>query len=164
MEIKNNELAVYMVNKEYLKHLSKIDKNVRQKDERKYYGIIVTNNKKDYCIPFTCKIKKRNKKLTINIREENTIIAQLTLNNMIPVKDSVVKLVDLKSDKDKEYLKEEIRYLRKEDVKKSILDKTENIFKVLSDEKHPDYSFFKCLCGDFKILEKECNNWTEVYK
>lgn len=127
MKIKNDELMVYKVNKDYLDYLSKIDKNVRQKDERKYYGIIVANNNKDYCIPFTCKIKKKNRKFTIDIKDENIVIAQLTLNNMIPVKESVVELIDLKKDKDKEYLKQEIRYLRKEEVKKNIIEKAQNM-------------------------------------
>lgn len=163
MEIKNGELMVYKVNKDYLNYLSKIDKNVRQKDERKYYGIIVTNNNRDYCIPFTCKIKKRNKKLTINIKEdaEEKIIAQLTLNNMIPVDCEMIELVDVDSDKDRDYLSKELRYLRKKEVKKSIIDKTENMLNVLSNKNHPDYEFFKSLCGNFEILEKECDNWVK---
>lgn len=161
MEIKDGQLIVYKVNNRYLNYLSKIDKNVRQKYERKYYGIIITNNGQDYCIPFTSKIKNRNKKLTINIKEDNNskIIAQLTLNNMIPVYSSLVEIVDLNKDKDKDYLNKEIRYLRKEEVKKSIISKAENIFNVLSNKNHPDYIFFKSLCGNFKILEQECIKW-----
>ena len=159
MEIKNGQLMIYRVDKDYLKHLAQIDKNVRKKYERKYYGIIITNNNIDYCIPFTSRIKNRNGKLTINIQDKNVTIAQLTLNNMIPVKASVVELVDISKEKDKDYLNKEIRYLRRKEVKKIIIEKTENIFYVLSNESHDDYKFFKELCGNFKILEDECKRW-----
>lgn len=46
----------------YLEYLSKYDKNVRKKSNRKYYGILITKEKTDYCIPFTSKVKKRNPK------------------------------------------------------------------------------------------------------
>lgn len=161
MKIKNGKLMLYTVEKNYLNFLSEIDKNVRQKDNRKYYGIIITNNSIDYCIPFTCKIKKRSSKLTVNIRDEKNekIIAQLTLNNMIPVHTSLVKLIDVDADTDKDYLISELRFLRKPDVVKSILEKAQNIFDVLADNNHCDYSFFKKLCGDFDILEQKCSEW-----
>ena len=164
MQIKNNQLMVYRVDKEYLNHLSKIDKNVRKKYERKYYGIIITNNGKDYCIPFTSKVKNRNTKLTINIRENSKIIAQLTLNNMIPVHNSLVELVDINKEKDRDYLNREIIFLRKKEIKRSILEKATNLFYVLKEPKHPDYKFFKSLCGNFEILEEECNNWIKNRK
>lgn len=161
LEIKNGKLLLYMVDRKYLNHLSKIDKNVRFKADRKYYGIIVTNNNIDYCIPLTCKIRRRNEKLTINIKDsknENTI-AQLTLNNMIPVHTSLVKLVDVDNDIDRNYLISELRYLRKPEVVNGILEKSQKMLDVLSNEKHHDYSFFKGLCGDFKMLEQECVEW-----
>ena len=159
MEIKNGKLLLYTVDRDYLNFLSEIDENVRHKDERKYYGIIITDNRIDYCIPFTCKIKKRSSKLTVNITNNGIVIAQLTLNNMIPVHTSLIKLVDVKNDKDKDYLNNELRYLRKKEVISSILKKAQNIFDVLSDEKNIDYEFFKKLCGNFKILEQKCNEW-----
>ena len=164
MKIKNNQLMVYKVDKDYLNYLSKIDKNVRKKDERKYYGIIITNNGKDYCIPFTSKIKRRNAKLTINIIENKKIIAQLTLNNMIPVDNSIVELVNISNEKDKDYLNREIIFLRKKEVKQSIIDKASNLFLVLNNPKHTDYKFFKSLCGNFDILEQECINWIKDKK
>lgn len=91
MRIKNEKLRIYEVDEKYLKYLGRYDKNVRTKSNRKYYGILITNNNIDYCIPFTSKVKKRNLKLTVNIKEKDNVIAQLTINNMIPVNSSVVK-------------------------------------------------------------------------
>ena len=61
----------------YLEYLSKYDKNVRKKSNRKYYGILITKEKTDYCIPFTSKVKKRNPKLTINIKNKKEVEKQL---------------------------------------------------------------------------------------
>lgn len=114
MQIKDGQLVVYRVKEEYLDYLSKFDANVRKKSNRKYYGILVTKNNIDYCIPFTCKIRKRNHKLTINIKNEGKIIAQLTINNMIPVSSNAIDVVDINKDKDKYYLYAELEYLKKE--------------------------------------------------
>ena len=85
MRIKEGKFSVYEIDPMYLEYLSKYDKNVRKKSNRKYYGILITKEKTDYCIPFTSKVKKRNPKLTIN--------------NMIPVIDDVVHKVNIKNDK-----------------------------------------------------------------
>ena len=161
MKIKNGNFKIYKINKDYLEYLSKLDKNVRQKYQRKYYGILVTRGNIDYCIPFTSKIKKRNSKLTIDIIDNNKIIAQLTLNNMIPVNSKVIELLDISKEKYKDYLNKEIRYLRNNKVKKKILEKSDNLFYVLNNSKHIDYEFFKHLCPNYKLLEKEAIKWLD---
>ena len=70
MRIKEGKFSVYEIDPMYLEYLSKYDKNVRKKSNRKYYGILITKEKTDYCIPFTSKVKKRNPKLTINIKNK----------------------------------------------------------------------------------------------
>ena len=77
MRIKEGKFSVYEIDPMYLEYLSKYDKNVRKKSNRKYYGILITKEKTDYCIPFTSKVKKRNPKLTINIKNKKTKIAIL---------------------------------------------------------------------------------------
>ena len=80
MRIKEGKFSVYEIDPMYLEYLSKYDKNVRKKSNRKYYGILITKEKTDYCIPFTSKVKKRKPKLTINIKNKKEVIAQLTRN------------------------------------------------------------------------------------
>ena len=159
MEIKNGKLIVYDVDNDYRNYLRKYEPRVSMKEERRFYGILVTNNGIDYCIPFTCKIKKRSTKLTINIRNKGGIIAQLLINNMIPVKEEVISIVDVKNDKQKEYLNNEIIYLRKETIINEILEKTEKVLKILEDEKHSDYQFFKQICCDYQLLEQKCQEY-----
>lgn len=159
LKIKNEKLKVYKVKEEYLQYLSQFDKNVRKKADRKYYGILVTKNSVDYCIPFTCKIKRRNHKLTINIKEKGKIIAQLTINNMIPVNDDVIELVNIDQDKDKYYLYAEIEYLKQRSVINKLLKRADNAIKVMSDKNENDYYFFKQLCCNYSLLEEKCEQY-----
>lgn len=161
MKIKDGQLVVYRVKEEYLDYLSKFDANVRKKSNRKYYGILVTKNNIDYCIPFTCKIKKRNHKLTINIKNEGKIIAQLTINNMIPVSSNAIDVVDINKDKDKYYLYAELEYLKKRSVINKLLARAENAIKVINNEEDEDYNFFKNLCCDFPLLEVKSREWKD---
>ena len=146
MRIKEGKFSVYEIDPMYLEYLSKYDKNVRKKSNRKYYGILITKEKTDYCIPFTSKVKKRNPKLTINIKNKKEVIAQLTINNMIPVIDDVVHKVNIKNDKSKYYLYRELYFLRKYDVIQEILNKAEKVLNVLNNKNNIDFDFFKVVC------------------
>lgn len=134
MRIKEGKFSVYEIDPMYLKYLSKYDKNVRKKSNRKYYGILITKEKTDYCIPFTSKVKKRNPKLTINI----------------------------KNDKSKYYLYRELYFLRKYDVIQEILNKAEKVLNVLNDKNNIDFDFFKVVCCNFKLLEMKSNEWKNI--
>ena len=79
MRIKEGKFSVYEIDPMYLEYLSKYDKNVRKKSNRKYYGILITKEKTDYCIPFTSKVKKRNPKLTINIKNKKENLDRLNI-------------------------------------------------------------------------------------
>ena len=163
MEIKNGKLVVYDVDNNYRNYLRKYEPKVSMKEERRFYGILVTNNGIDYCIPFTCKIKRRNSKLTVNIRNKGKVIAQLLINNMIPVKEKVISIVDVKNDKQREYLNNEIIYLRKEAIVNEILEKTEKVLKILEDKTHHDYRFFKGICCDYQLLEQKCQEYIKIH-
>ncbi len=153
LKIKNGHLMIYEVNSEYRKYLEKFESKVSQKEGRKFYGIIIKKDEHEYCIPFTSKVKKRNSKLTINIKNKNKIIAQLLLNNMIPVTEEQTKLVEIEKEKYSDYLKSEIIYLTNKNVIEEIVIKTSNIFNVMKYKKHLDYNFFKNICCDFEKLE-----------
>ena len=149
---------MYAISEKYTNYLRKFDNKVSEKEDRKFYGILITNDNMDYYIPFTSKVeKKTSSKLTVNIKDkENKVIAKLLLNNMIPVNEKDSYIVDINNSKYKDYFNKEIEYLRKETVIKEILRKTDNVFKVLENPKSFDYTFFRNLCCDFKKLEEKC--------
>ncbi len=153
LKIKNGHLMVYEVNSEYRKYLEQFEAKVSQKEGRKFYGIIIKKDEHEYCIPFTSKVKKRNSKLTINIKNKGKTIAQLLLNNMIPVAEEQTKLVDFEKEIYVDYLKSEIIYLTNKKVIEEIITKVSNIFKVLENKEHIDYSFFRSICCNFNKLE-----------
>lgn len=154
LKIKNGHLMVYEVDSKYRKYLEQFDNRVSQKNSRKFYGIIIKKDKFDYCIPFTSKVKHRNSKLTINIRNKKKIIAQLLLNNMIPINDNNIKLVDVEKEKYADYLKSEIIYLNNLKVSKEIIKKAQNMFNVLENKNNKDFEFYRSICCDFNKLEK----------
>lgn len=158
MEIKNGQLIMYDISEEYKDYLRTFDSKVSEKENRKFYGILIVKDNIDYYIPFTSKVdKKTSSKLTINIKSKNDeIIAKLLLNNMIPVNEKDSRIVDVSNSKYKDYFNNEISYLRKENVIQELLKKAENIFSVLDNPNHIDYKFFKSLCCDFKLLEQKC--------
>ena len=153
LKIKNGHLMVYEVNSKYRNYLEQFETRVSQKEGRKFYGIIIKKDEHEYCIPFTSKVKQRNSKLTINIKNKNKIIAQLLLNNMIPVTEEQIKLVEIEKEKYADYLKSEIVYLTNKNVTQEIITKVSNIFNVLEDNKNIDYAFFKSICCNFEKLE-----------
>ena len=157
LKIKNGHLMVYEVNSEYRKYLEQYETRVSQKEGRKFYGIIIKKDEHEYCIPFTSKVKHRNSKLTINIKNKNKVIAQLLLNNMIPITEEQIRLVEIDKEKYADYLKSEIIYLTNKKVINEIITKVSNIFNVMEEKEHLDYNFFKNICCNFENLE-------EVYK
>ena len=159
MDIKNGKLYIYDVNLKYRNYLRRYDSKVSMKEGRRFYGILITKENIDYCIPFTSKVKKRNSKLTINIKNKNKIIAQLLINNMIPVNSSVIEKVDVNKDKYKEYLQDEIIYLKTKNVINEIINKVEKAFMILDDENHRDYKFYKNICCEYKLLEEKGRNY-----
>ena len=50
-------------------------------------------------------------------------------------------------------------YLRKETIINEILEKTEKVLKILENEKHTDYQFFKQICCDYQLLEQKCQEY-----
>lgn len=157
-KIKNEKLMMYDISDEYRKYLSKYDSKVSKKENRKFYGILVSNENMDYYIPFTSKINKNTStKLTINIKDTNKkIIAKLLLNNMIPVKMKDAHIVDVNNSKYKTYYINEIRYLHNKKVREGLIRKLNYMFDVLEDNNHYDYNFFKEVCCNFKLLEEKC--------
>lgn len=159
LKIKNGRLMVCEVNSEYRKYLEQFETKVSQKEGRKFYGIIIKKDEHEYCIPFTSKVKQRNSKLTINIKNKNTVIAQLLLNNMIPVTEEQTQLVEIEKEKYSDYLKSEIVYLTNKKVIEEIITKVSNMFNTLENKKHLDYIFLKSICCDFEKLENIYKNY-----
>lgn len=129
------------------------------KHRRRFSGIIVSVENFNYFIPFTSHPKRkngkrRNPRTTVEIyNESNELIAALLINNMIPVPNGCFNLVDIPNDRDKDYLNSEYIFLRKEKTKQQIINKAENVYKIVVEQKD---EFLVGFCCDFKLLEEKC--------
>lgn len=107
------ELNLYYIDLKYIRNLANKDDNVmsispqRAKQDRPFVGVVVLLNEKKYCIPLTSpkdKFKKKSQVDFIKIFDEEKkqpdgtykLIGVLNINNMIPVREEVIKRVDLK--------------------------------------------------------------------
>lgn len=155
---------MYDISKEYKDYLRKFDSRVSLKNNRKFYGILVTKDNIDYYIPFTSKINKRtSSKLTVNIKDKNKIIAKLLLNNMIPVNIKDTRIVDIDKEKYHDYYNKEISYLRSNIIKQQLLKKVDYMYETMLYKNNNDYEFFKKVCCNFSLLEEKCKSYNNCF-
>lgn len=159
MKLYNDKIQIYDIDYNYRNYLFKFDKKVNIKHRRRFSGIIVSVENFNYFIPFTSHPKRkngkrRNPRTTVEIyNESNELIAALLINNMIPVPNGFFNLVDIPNDRDKDYLNSEYIFLRKEKTKQQIINKAENVYKMVVEQKD---EFLVGFCCDFKLLEEKC--------
>lgn len=112
MAKEEDKLDLYLVDKKYIRDLSKVDDHVMSvspqtgKDTRPFLGIIIIMDKKEYCIPLTSPKEKFDVKtkedfvkiLDPKLKNENgaaKTIGILNINNMIPISQAYVEKIDL---------------------------------------------------------------------
>lgn len=177
--MKQKSLNLYSVDLKYNNELHKADDNVMSvspqigKDTRKFVGIVVIMDTKQYCIPLTSgkkeKFNQKTKKDFIKIPHPTKknekgapiIIGILNLNNMIPVSDSVITKVDLSTKPyyDKGYtnlLVNELNWCREN--YSIIVNKAEKLYEQIT--KFPDKEIgLTKRCCDLKKLEAVLEKW-----
>ncbi len=100
-------LHLYTIDIKYIRNLSKIDNNVMSvspqinKQTRPFVGIVVVCNNYKYCIPLSSpKSKhlsmKNDKDFSKIFDKTNKLIGVLNFNNMIPVAEEYLKVIDIR--------------------------------------------------------------------
>lgn len=158
----NNEICIYDVDFKYRVYLRSFDNKVNTKDGRRYVGIIIVHNDIKYFIPLTSKPlrsngKRRNQRTTVEIKDGETLIGALLINNMIPVPDGSFSKVDIENDRHKDYLNKEYIYIK--NYGNQILNKIKNVY---NDVTIRNDSFMSAFCCDFKLLEEKSKQWTAL--
>jgi hypothetical protein len=97
---------------------------------------------------------------SIRLEHKGKLIAVINLNNIIPVADELVSLIDIKNLSDQRYKDllniEMIDIRRKQTV---ILKNANSIYnKVTKFGDEPKNARLRSLCYDFLLLEKNCKN------
>ncbi|MCI9063581.1 MAG: type III toxin-antitoxin system ToxN/AbiQ family toxin [Clostridia bacterium] len=174
--MKNNKLKWYIANKDYVKYLKEYDNKVEDIDYgsklKPYIGIIIEINKFNYYVPISS-VKEKHYNIKedmdfIKIMKDDKILGVLNLNNMIPISNRNVSLLeyrdiekyrDFSSEKEKNlyvsFLNFELRLINQkaEKIRKSAL-------KLYREKSNNPSSKISKRCCDFKLLEEK----SELYK
>ena len=100
-------MKFYNIKEDYIRFLKQYDKKVadNKNGQRPYVGIVLEVNGIKYYTPFTSpKPKHKNMKNSKDFRKINQgVYGAINFNNMIPVVDEAVKLIDIDNIDDSQY-------------------------------------------------------------
>ena len=162
---KMEELLFYIVDKDYIKYLSKIEKHVSyNKDEighsRPYLGIILKIKNYDYFAPLYSYKEhyskyKNNPSFFFVYDRKKKPLAIIKFSAMIPIPKnlSVVKLLEYE-EQDKKYkdlISAEYRYINSN--KDEIYNRANKVYIAITKHKN---DFLKTISCNFKLLEEKC--------
>lgn len=166
-------MKFYTIDDYYINYLKNFEKriwnNFDKDNKRPYVGIVITNNSFDYYAPLTSpkpkNMKWRDSLTTIRLDDHNGLYGFICLNNMIPVKNGLVKFLDFTALKDKKYLdllNKENNIIRKK--KNRILKNANNLYKETTKKiiVKPFIKKIKPYCFDFKDLEDKLDNYKNL--
>lgn len=160
------ELKLVIVKTEYCNFLRKYDKkvpyNFDKKKRRPFIGVLFEVNNCLYFAPLT---SPKSKHLTMKnsldfYRIDSGKLGAINFNNMIPVKENNIEIINHKNIDDSQYsklLKEQLRFL---------IRNQNDIFK-LSKILYNSYTKgrlgkkMKDRCCNFPLLEKKCNEYNK---
>lgn len=175
-----NKLRWYIVNKEYVNYLKQFDdkvENINYTERLKpYIGILITINTINYYVPISsAKEKHYTMKENIDfikIINEDRVLGVLNLNNMIPISDENIKVLEYKEiHKYRNFRneKEKTLYISFLNLElKLINDKLEkiksNAIKLYCEKMKNPNSRISKRCCDFKLLENKCQEYKKGAK
>ena len=143
------ELNIYDVKLKYIRDLQDVDSNVMSqspqiaKSTRIYVGVIIMLNGQSYCIPFSSGTKA---------------LAVLNINNMIPVNETVIEMIDIHNYSTdtvavrnrKALMQKEIRWCRENaDL---IVRRAQKVYYMVTEQPQKNINLTRRCC-DFKKLE-----------
>ena len=145
-------MKFYTVEKEYLEFLSKIDSKVILNSEIPYVGIVLNIENHNYFAPLAANKDLKENIYIVNLKESDSVLGSIKLNNMIPIEDKFVSLMsvkDLKDEKYKNLLNKQYEEIKSKENK--ILSRAKDTYIYVTEKKHPFFTGISC---DFKILEE----------
>ena len=166
-----NKLKWYIADKEYINYLRKFDNKVENIDYKNnlkpYIGIIININEFNYYVPISSPKEKHYKMKDdmdfIRIKQNKRILGVLNLNNMVPILDKYVKMLDykdiekfrtFKTDREKKLyiglLNKELKIINLKHI--AIRD---NAIKLYKEKLNKPNSKLAKRCCDFEVLEEK---------
>ena len=175
--MKDTYLYFVTINENYLNYLKSFDKNIRDKSNRPYIGIVLKINGKEYFAPLSSpkeKYKNMNEQIDF-FKLDKGKLGAINLNNMIPVipheksreKINLGFLKKSNEKKDHEYyylLKKQLKFCINN--KNKLLYKAENLYKLFSREIEKMPKWQKRIyprINNFKLLEFASREYEKMY-
>lgn len=175
--MKKDRFHLYHIDMKYIRDLAKVDDNVMSispqigKNTRPFVGVIVLCESQRYCVPLTSpKAKhfnmKNDKDFTKVYGKNNKLIGCLNFNNMIPVDEDVLKVVDIKlclGDRNevkayKNLMNDQLDWCNEN--YEHVVRKAQKLYMLITE--HPDnVKNLAKRCCDFKKLENVLKKRTE---
>lgn len=159
------ELKLVKIDKEYCNYLRKYDKKVIYnydiKENRPFIGVLFEVEKCKYFAPLSSP-KEKHKTMKNNVdflKIDNGKLGAINFNNMIPVEENNIELIDIKKDsqnlEEKEYSKlmqKQIYWLNRN--KEILFSKAHKLYiKYINNKLNLK---IKERCCNFKLLEEKC--------
>ena len=162
-----DKLKLYTMDMKYVRDLHNVDDRVQSispqihKSNRPFVGVVVICDQHKYCIPLDHPKEKHYKMKNdidfTRIYDGDKLIGVLNFNNMIPVEDSLIRILDVKpgikdSDAERAYktlCAKELDWIQKNQT--AIVKKANKLYQVIQMDT-ANYGLKK-RCLDFKRLE-----------
>ena len=167
-------MKLYTIETAYIDHLKKFQPHIWENQEnnrlRPYVGVVLSIGRHKYYAPLSSPKPKHRNMLDrldfIRLEHKGQLIAVINLNNMIPVADELVSLIDIKSLNDRRYKDllnvEMIDIRRKQSV---ILKNANSVYKkVTKFNDEAKNARLVALCYDFILLEQKLQEYLEQKK
>jgi protein AbiQ len=161
-------LKFYTVDGNYNEYLRKIDFKVQdvsvanKKDTRPFVGILLTVNNIKYIAPLASpKPKHQSMKNQLDFIKINSgLWGAINFNNMIPVTDKLINLIDINSQnkKYKELLSNQLTWCNSN--KDKIIDTANKLYLEITSKK-TNTSLLRRCC-DFKLLEERLSEYISI--
>ncbi len=174
--MKQDKLKLYTMDMKYVRDLHNVDDRVQSvspqihKSNRPFVGVVVVCDNRKYCIPLDHP-KEKHYKMNNDIDftkvfDGNKLIGVLNFNNMIPVDDNLINILDIRSDKKDSENKNAYKILCAKELdwiqknQDAIVKKANKLYRMIVSDK-ANYSL-KRRCLDFAkleiVLDKRKNN------
>lgn len=166
----SEELKLVKIDKAYCNYLRKYDNrviyNADTKENRPFIGVLFEVKQCKYFAPLSSpKPKHQTMKNNVDfLKIDHGKLGAINFNNMIPVENQSIELIDIEKDnknaKDKEYnnlMKKQIYWLNRN--KETLYSKSLKLYTKYINNKL-DLKVRERCCN-FKLLEEKCVEWNE---
>ncbi len=162
-----NELRLYRIETTYINYLKQYDNKVIDNSKngvfRPYVGVVLEINSFKYYIPLSSPKPKhlsmRESLSFIKLQDGNELKAVLNINNMIPVIDSQIVLLDIRKEQQpyRDLLNKEYQLIKRK--RAEIIRKASILYRGVTERK--DQKLIEMSC-DFTLLEQKCYNFKQL--